>query len=149
MGADLRRGLEALLAAAIGTLAGILADSGFTIRESLLHPVFWLLGPVFDLFSAFPNAQLVLAGVVERLPVVLILGLGIGLLLRHLRYRRLVFWTLFIWPLCVMVRRLAGPEAANSFLPELVTYAMQFALLVVVIRATDRMAVGPRHPAPA
>jgi hypothetical protein len=149
MDAELRRGLEALLAAAIGTLAGILADSGFTIRESLLHPVFWLLGPAFDLFSAFPNAQLVLAGVVERLPVILILGLGTGLLLRHVRYRRLLLWTLFIWPLCVMVRRLAGPEAANGFVPQLVTYAMQFALLVIVMRATDRLATRPRHAAAA
>jgi hypothetical protein len=136
MDADFRRGLESLFAAAIGTLAGILADSGFTVRHSVLHPLYWLLGPAFDLFQYFPNLQLVLASVIDRLPIVLILGLGIGMFLRQIRYRRLLLWTLGVWPACALVRKLAAPAGANSFIPELAVYGLEYALLAFVIWRT-------------
>jgi hypothetical protein len=136
---DLRRGLDALLAAAVGTLAGIVADSGFTVRDSLLDPLYRLLGPVFDLFSAFPNAQLVAAGVIDRLPIVLIVGFGLGMLLRQLRYPRLLLCAIPIWPLCAIARRLASPEAAGSLVAEAAIYLMQYALLILVIRWTHAL----------
>lgn len=142
----MRNGLDALMATAVGTLAGILVDAGFTIREALLHPVYWLLGPLFDLFSGFPNAQLVVAGVIDRLPVVLVVGLGIGLVLRAIRYPRLLLAATAVWPACVVLRKLviglvsgnAAPEAIGSLPPQAAIYAMQYALLIVVIQAADR-----------
>jgi hypothetical protein len=150
MDADFRRGLDALLAAALGTLAGILADSGFTVREAVLAPLFWLLGPAFDLLRAFPNAQLVVAGVVDRLPVVLILGLGAGMVLRHVRYRRLLLWTVPVWPACSLVRKLAAAPDAGGFAAQAALYAMEYALLILLIRWTHAFLLrveGPARPA--
>lgn len=144
---DMRNGLDALLATAAGTLAGILIDSGFTVREAVLRPVYWLLGPLFDLFAWFPHAQLVVADVIDRLPVVLIVGLAIGLLLRNLRFPRLLLVATMVWPICVVIRKLAvilfspdnpDPIATSSLVPGIAVYAMQYALLILVIRAADR-----------
>ncbi len=143
---DMRNGLDALMATALGTLAGILVDAGFTVREALLHPVYWLLGPLFDLFSGFPNAQLVVAGAIDRLPVVLVVGLGMGLVLRYLRYPRLLLVATAVWPISVVLRKLvmglvsdnAPPDAMGSLPPQAAIYAMQYALLILVINAADR-----------
>ena len=140
---DLRRVLDALAATALGTFIGILADSGFTVRASVIHPLFWVLDPVFDLFSAFPNAQLVGAGVVDRLPVVLILGLATGMVLRFIRLRRLLLWTLPLWPACATIHRLAAPTGTNSFVPELALYVLQYALLILVVRGTHALLIRP------
>jgi hypothetical protein len=136
MDADFRRGLDALFAAAIGTLAGILADSGFTVRDAVLAPLYWLLGPAFDLFRSFPNTQLVFAGVVERLPIVLILGFGVGMFLRNIRYRELLLWTVPVWPACALVRKLAAATDASAFAAQAAVYAMEYALLILLIRWT-------------
>lgn len=144
---DLRSALDALLASAIGTFAGIVVDSGFTVRQTMLDSVYWLLGPLFDLFSRFPNLQLVGAGVVDRLPVVLIAGLAIGLMLRKVRYPRILLCATVVWPVCVVLCRAAmamfpgaapGTTDANSFLPEVAIYVLQYALLIAVIRLADR-----------
>jgi hypothetical protein len=147
MDADFRRGLEALLAAAIGTLAGILADSGFTVREAVLAPIYWVLGPAFDVLRAFPNTQLVFAGVIDRLPVVLILGLGIGMFLRHVRYRHLLLWTVAVWPACALVRKLASSQAAGGFAAQAAIYAMEYALLILLIRWTHAFLLRVEAPA--
>jgi hypothetical protein len=150
---DVRRSFSALIATGLGTLGGILVDSGFEVRDAVLRPVYWLLGPVFDLFSRFPNFQLVIAGVVDRLPVVIIVGLALGLALRHLRYPRMLLCATVIWPVCVVVQRLFGmatgtlePGAANSFLPEAIVYLLQYPIFVLVIRGADRLA-APRGTA--
>jgi hypothetical protein len=149
---DLRSAFDALLASAIGTFAGILVDSGFTVRRVLLDSVYWLLGPIFDLFSRFPNLQLVGIGVVDRLPIVLIAGLAIGLMLRKVRYPRILLCATIVWPVCVVLRRAAmsifpgagaGTGDANSYLPEVAIYVLQYALLILIIRLADR-AVRPR-----
>lgn len=151
----MRNGLQALMATALGTLAGILIDSGYTVREAVLAPVYWVLGPLFDLFSRFPNAQLVVAGVIDRLPVVLIVGLAIGLVLRKVRYPRMLLVATAVWPVCVVVRKLAvqvlssgespGSTAPGSLVADIAVYAMQYALFVVVIRAADRAVRRPRR----
>jgi len=157
-GEDLRRAFAALLATAIGTFAGIVVDSGFTVREAVLHPVYWVLAPMFDLFSGLPNTQLVAAGVVDRMPVTLIVGLGAGLLLRALRYPRMLLVATTIWPACAMARKAAmalfpGTDAvtaaaSNSLLPELAIYIAQYAILIAIIRVADR-AVRRQDPVPA
>jgi hypothetical protein len=149
---DMRRVLDALLATATGTMAGILVDSGFGVRMSIVNAVYRLLGPLFDVFSDFPNGQLVLAGFIYRIPVVLIIGLLVGLFLRHFRYPRLLLFSILVWPVYLAGRRLAsalllqfgdhGSGATSPFLqidivPELVLYSMQYVLLIVVIHTTD------------
>lgn len=146
---DLRRVVDALLATATGTLAGILVDSGYSVRSSVLNAAYRLLGPLFDAFSAFPNSQLVLAGFIQRVPVVLVIGMSAGLILRWFRYPRLVMASTLVWMACLLGRKLAmlllpgagdGGRAWDLFqiVPELVLYSLQYGLLVVVIVATDR-----------
>lgn len=151
---DLRRAIDAFVATALGTLGGILVDSGFEVREALLRPLYLLLGPAFDLFSPFPNLQLAVAGVVDRLPVVLIVGLALGLLLRKLRYPRMLLCATAVWPLCVVARRLLaiafsqdGMAGAGSVLADAVIYALQYPLLILVIRGAHRVA-GRRGTSP-
>jgi hypothetical protein len=149
---DVRRGLDAFVATAMGTMAGLLADSGFGVRMSMVNAVYRLLAPVFDVFSAFPNGQLVLAGFVYRMPVVLLVGLVVGLFLRHIKYPRLLLCSVFAWPVYMAGRKLAiellllpggagggaGPTFLQiNFIAEFVLYSMQYGLLIVVIRATD------------
>ena len=152
---DLRRAFSALLATATGTLAGIVVDSGFTVREAVLRPVYWLLSPLFDLFSRFPNAQLVAAGVIDRLPVVVIVGLGAGMALRKLRYPRMLLVATVVWPACTMVRKVVmalfpdDPPSVvtNSLVPELAMYVVQYAILIAIIRATNGL-VTRQDPLP-
>ncbi len=149
---DFRRGFDALVATAFGTMAGLLADSGFGVRMSVVNSIYKLLGPLFDVFSAFPNGQLVLAGFVYRIPVVLLVGLLVGLLLRHIKYPRLLLCSIPIWPVYLVGRKLAigllllvgdaGGGAASTylqidFIAEFVLYSMQYGLLFFLICATD------------
>jgi hypothetical protein len=149
---DFRRGLDAFVATAIGTMAGLLADSGFGVRMWLVNAVYRVLGPLFDIFSAFPNGQLVLAGFVYRIPVVLLVGLVVGLFLRHIKYPRLLLCSVLAWPVYLAGRKLAiglpllvdgaaggaGPTFLQiNFIADLALYSMQYGLLVLVIRATD------------
>lgn len=144
---DLRRAFEALFATAIGTLAGILVDSGFGVRDSIVNAVLKLLGPLFDIFSAFPNSQLVVAGFIDRIPIVLIVGMAVGMVLRHIRYRRLLLWSTLVW-----LVRLAGSNLAMAqidSIPAIAGYLMQYASLVLVIRATDAVAAKSDRRKPA
>jgi hypothetical protein len=161
---DVRRPLDALLATAAGTMAGILVDSGFSVRMSIVNAVYRVLGPLFDVFSAFPNGQLVLAGFIHRVPVVLMVGLLIGLILRNFRYPRLLLYSTLVWLVYLVGRKLAlalllmisdgGGWLSWSFfqfqiLPELVLYSMQYALLVLVISMTDAVLVRSARRKPA
>lgn len=144
---DLRRAFEALVATAVGTLAGILVDSGFGVRDSIVNAVLRLLGPLFDVFSAFPNSQLVVAGFIDRIPIVLIVGMAVGMVLRHIRYRRLLLWSTLVW-----LVRLAGSNltmAQIDSIPAIAGYLMQYASLVLVIRATDAVAAKSDRRKPA
>jgi len=153
---DVRHFVDAFVATATGTLAGILVDSGFDVRISIVNAVFRLLGPLFDVFSAFPNGQLVLAGFISRVPIVLIVGLLAGLFLRHFRYPRLLLCSVPVWLVYLVGRKLVfallilvgarGGGVSTGFpqvsiIPELALYSMQYALLILVIYATDAMLV--------
>lgn len=161
---DVRRALDALLATAIGTLAGILVDSGFGVRDSIVNAVLRLLGPLFDVFSGFPIAQLVVANFIDRIPIVLIVGLAVGMILRHVRYRLLLLWSTLIWLGCLLAKSLllllaarhgAGTAAVSPIrigsFPEALGYLMQYGLLILVIRATDGLLArtAKRTDAPA
>ena len=163
---ELRRAFSALVATAMGTMAGLLVDSGFSIQMSIVNFFYRLLQPLFDVFSAYPNGQLVLAGLVYRTPVVLMVGLLVGLLLRRLRYRRLLLCSIPVWPVYLVGRRLvfllliqfggqdgAAHATATTFLqslvlPEMVFYAMQYSLLYAIIYATNTALLrSERRPA--
>ncbi|MEO8157735.1 MAG: hypothetical protein ABI648_08050 [Betaproteobacteria bacterium] len=150
--ADVRRVIDALLATATGTLAGILVDSGYSVRSSLLNAVYRLLGPLFDAFGAFPNSQLVLDGFIQRIPVVLVIGMLVGLILRSFRYPRLVLASTLVWVGYLQGRKLAmtllsgAGDAEHAWdlfqrVPELVLYTLQYGLLVIVIAATNTVLV--------
>ena len=132
---DTRRLLDALLATAVGTLAGIVADSGFGVRDSIVNAVYRLLGSLFDLFSAFPISQLVAARFIDRIPIVLIVGLALGMILRYIRYPRLLLASVLVWPACLVGRLLMLPQ--GSIVPDIAGYLMQYGFLILVIRATD------------
>lgn len=145
---DARRVLDAFIATATGTAAGILVDSGFGLRVSIVNKVFGWLGPLFDVISEFPNAQLLAAGFIYRIPVILMVGMAAGLILRYLRYPRLLFASTLVWPVCLLGRRVAAallpptPDHAGTaarifsqadFVCELAMYSMQYVLLILVI----------------
>lgn len=149
---DARRLLDACLATATGTAAGILVDTGFSVRVSIVNAVYRLLGPIFDVLSDFPNSQLVVATFIERIPVVLIVGLLVGFFLRNFSYPRLLLCAVPVWFAYLVGSRLvfallmvldsgAGRLpvgfSRNQFIAYLVLYSMQYALLILVIRATD------------
>lgn len=140
---DLRRAFEALAATAIGTLAGILVDSGYSVRDSIVNAVLGLLGPLFDAFSDFPNAQLVVAGFIDRMPIVLIVGMAVGMVLRHVRYRRLLLWSTLIWLAYLLVGELG--HARIDSIAAIAGYLMQYVFLVLVICATDAVARTARR----
>jgi hypothetical protein len=147
---DVRFVLDAFLATAIGTMGGLLVDSGFGLRASVINFVYALLHPVFGLLADFPIAQLVVAEFVYRVPVVLIVGMLAGLVLRHVRYRGLLLWSIAVWPACLLsgtaaaflvARKHAGDAATaipriGSF-SELFIYVLQYLLLVAVILAAE------------
>ena len=152
LSSDLRRVLDAFLATATGTAAGILVDSGFSLRASIVDAAYRFLGPLFDVLGEYPNGQLVLAGFIHRIPIVLIIGMLVGLLLRRFRYPRLLLCSIPIWFACLVSRKLAfalpllfsaGEGRVSTgfspiqIIPELVLYSMQYALLLFIIRATD------------
>jgi len=83
---------------------------------------------------------------------VLLVGLVVGLFLRHIKYPRLLLCSVFAWPVYMAGRKLAiellllpggagggaGPTFLQiNFIAEFVLYSMQYGLLIVVIRATD------------
>jgi hypothetical protein len=152
LSADVRPVLDALVATAAGTLAGILVDSGFGLRMSVINAVYRLLSPLFDALSAFPNGQLVLADFIYRVPVVLIVGMLTGLVLRYFRYSRLVIYSTLVWLVYLVGRKFAlaiipatigegDPHPWNFFqiLPEVVLLSMQYTLLILVLCMTDRL----------
>lgn len=147
----MQRVLGACLATATGTAAGIFVDSGFGVRLSIVNAVYRLLGPLFDIFSAYPNGQLTLAGFIYRIPIGLLVGLLVGLFLRYFSYPRLLLWSILVWPVYLVGRKLAsallllaGGQASGAtstflqyyFVPQLVLYSMQYALLILVIHTT-------------
>lgn len=148
---DLRRVLDALVATATGTLAGILVDSGFGVRASVINFVYELLRPLFGLLADFPIGQLVAAEFIYRIPIVLIVGMLVGLVLRHVRYRRLLLWSVAVWPACLLmgtvlslflVQKVAGSGSVSAIprlgsFPELVIYVLQYSLLMLVILAAE------------
>lgn len=148
---DARLFLDALAATAIGTMGGVLADSGFGLRASVINFVYELLHPVFGLLADFPIAQLAVAEFVYRVPVVLIVGMLAGLVLRHVRYRSLLLWSIAVWPACLLAgtavafllaREFAEGGAATAIpridsFPELFIYILQYSLLVAVILAAE------------
>ena len=152
----IRDGLAALLATAVGTMAGLLVNSGFGVRASIVNFVYSLLGPLFDIFGDYPNGQLVIAGFIYSVPIVLMVGLGVGLILRAMRFRRLLLCSILIWPLYIVGRRLvlfvrigeqegrAASALFQSFIvPEMVAYLMQYSLLFLIIYMTNAMLVRP------
>lgn len=152
--ADLRLFFNALIATASGTMAGLLVDSGFGLRSSVINSVYALLQPLFGLFADFPITQLVIAEYIYRVPIVLIIGMLVGLLLRHIFYRRLLLWSIAVWPVCLilgtllssfMARKVAAGVAASSIpgigsAAEFLIYLLQYSLLVLVILGADTMA---------
>ena len=152
--ADLRLLLNALLATAIGTMAGLLVDSGFGLRSSAINSVYDLLQPLFEIFADFPITQLLIAEYIYRIPIVLIIGMLVGLLLRHILYRRLLLWSIAVWPACLILGTLissfvaknVGPRLAANPIPvigsaaEFLIYFLQYSLLVLVILGADTMA---------
>lgn len=146
--------IDAFLATATGTAAGILVDSGFSLRASVIDVIYRLLGPLFNVVGEYPNGQLVLVGFVQRIPIVLIIGMLVGMLLRRFRYPRLLLWSVPIWFACLISRKLGfallilvgaaegrGSAGFLHIVPELALYSMQYALLIFVIRATDAVLV--------
>lgn len=160
---ELRQGFAALAAAAIGTAAGIFADSTFALRRPIVEMLYRSAGPLFDLIGNFPNGQLMLSAFLDRVPILLLVGLAIGLLERYLRFRALLLGCVLVWPGLLGLRRLASwialasgdGEVALAFfasvlLPQAVSYCMQYAFLFVVIRGTSLLlAMTARKPAPA
>ena len=151
---DARRLLDACLATATGTAAGILVDTGFSVRVSIVNAVYRLLGPVFDVLRNFPNIQLVVAEFIERIPVVLIVGLLVGFFLRNFSYPRLLLCSVPVWfaylvgsrvvsaLLLVLdggAGRLPAGFSQNQVIAYVALYSMQYALLILVIRATDSL----------
>lgn len=155
---EIRGALAALLATAIGTMAGLLVNSGFGVRDSTINFVYGLLGPLFDIASDYPNGQLVIADFIHSVPVALIVGLGVGLILRGIRFRRLLLCSILVWPLCIVGRRLVfllfvgagdqeGKAASTLFrsfvVPEMIAYLMQYSLLFLIIYITNAILVRP------
>ncbi len=145
----IRGAIAALLATAIGTMAGLLVNSGFGVRAPIINFVYRLLGPLFDILSDYPNGQLVIADFIYGMPVVLMVGLGVGLILRGMRFRRLLLCSILIWPLYIVGRRLAllvrtgdqeGRAASALFqsliVPEVAAHTMQYSLLFLIIYTT-------------
>jgi hypothetical protein len=157
---EIRGALAAFVATAIGTMAGLLVNSGFGVRASIINFVYGLLGPLFDIARDYPNSQLVIAGFIYTVPVVLIVGLGIGLILRGIRFRRLLLCSILIWPLYIVGRRLMlfvrigeqeGRAASALFqtfiVPEMVAYLLQYSLLFLIIYLTNAILVRPARSA--
>jgi hypothetical protein len=160
---DLHRGFDAMVATAIGTMAGLLADSGFGVRMSIVNAAYRWLHPVFDVFSAHPIFQLILADFIYRTPIALIIGLSVGLILRYIRYARLLVGSILVWPICLAGRGLlfvflppdggqatsasvVGTTAPRSdVIPELVLYLMQYALLFLIIYLTHAVLLHPKR----
>lgn len=160
---DLRRGFDALVATAIGTMVGLLVDIGFGVRMSIVNAVYRRLHPVFDVFSAHPIVQLVLADFIYRTPVALIIGLFVGLILRHVRYRRLLLCAMLVWPLYLAGRGLlsvllipsGGQEHGvsaigatalrNDDVPAMILYLMQYSLLFLIIFLTHAVLLRPKR----
>lgn len=152
--ADLRLVFNALIATAIGTMAGLLVDSGFGLRASVINSVYELLQPLFGLIADFPITQLVIAEYIYRVPVVLIIGMLVGLVLRHIYYRRLLLWSIAVWPVCLVLgtllssflARKGSAGVAASSIPgigsaaEFLIYFLQYSLLLLVILGADTMA---------
>lgn len=151
-----------MLATAIGTMAGLLVNSGFGVRASIINGVYKLLGPLIDIARDYPNGQLVIAGFIYTVPVVLIVGLAIGLILRGIRFRRLLLCSILIWPLYIVGRRLVlfagigdqeGRAASALFrtflLPEIVAYLLQYSALFLIIYLTNAVLLRSRDGAPA
>jgi hypothetical protein len=130
--ADLRRGLDALAATMYGTMAGLVADSGFGLRNSIMNAVYRALEPLFGLLGALPVAQLVAAELIDRIPIVLIVGLLTGFVLRYFRFRRLLAASIPVWPLCLLVAAAAGRGEGRGATDALV-YLMQYGMLLLVI----------------
>ena len=156
LSADAQRVLDAFLATATGTAAGILVDSGFSVRASVFDAVYRFLGPLFDVLSDYPNGQLVFASFIHRVPIVLIIGMLVGLFLRHFRYPRLLLCSVPIWFVYLVGRKLvfallvlfgAGEDGVSTgfsgiqIISEFALYSMQYALLILVIRTTDSVLV--------
>jgi hypothetical protein len=153
---EIRGALGALMATAIGTMAGLLVNSGFGVRASIINFVYGLLGPLFSIARDYPNGQLVIAGFIYTVPVVLIVGLAIGLILRGIRFRRLLLCSILIWPLYIVGGRLVsfvrssdqeGGAASALFrsfiIPEMIAYLMQYSLLFLIIYMTNAVLVRP------
>lgn len=130
--ADLRRGLDALAASMYGTMAGLVADSGFGLRNSIMNAVYRALEPLFALLGALPVAQLVAAELIDRIPIVLIVGLLTGFVLRYFRFRRLLAASILVWPLCLLVMELVGGGKGRGATDALI-YLMQYGMLLLVI----------------
>jgi hypothetical protein len=81
------------------------------------------------------------------MPIVLIVGMAVGMVLRHIRYRRLLLWSTLIWLAYLLVGQLG--HAQIDSIAAITGYLMQYAFLVLVIRATDAVAArsGRRKPA--
>ena len=163
MSPDLRRGFDALVATAIGTMAGLLVDSGFGVRIAIVNAVYRLLQPVFDVFSTHPVLQLLLADFIYRIPVTLIIGLFVGLILRYVRYPLLLVSTILVWPICLSGRGLlsvllipiAGQEHGvftigsaplrNDDVRAMILYLMQYSLLFLIIYLTHAVVLRPKR----
>ena len=161
---DARPVLDACLATATGTAAGILIDTGFSVRTWVINAVYQLLGPVFDVLTEYPNGQLVLADFIHRVPLVLIVGMLVGFSLRYFRYPRLLLCSVPVWFAYLVGSRLvfalllafgggAGRVPAGfsqvQVIAQVVLYSMQYALLIFVIRATDSLLLHSARRRPA
>jgi len=133
--AELLRGFDALAATAAGTLAGVLADSGFALHDSLMNAAYRLLGPLFGLFGANVTGQLVLVEFLQRAPGVLLVGLAAGLALKYIRYPWLLSASVVVWPASLFAAAVRdAPAGGINLLPDLLLYCLQYSLLILVIR---------------
>jgi hypothetical protein len=146
---EVRGALAAFLATAIGTMAGLLVNSGFSVRASIINFLYRLLGPLFDIARDYPNGQLVIAGFIYTVPVVLMVGLGIGLILRGIRFRRLLLWPLYVVGSRLMLFGRIGDEEGRAasalfrsfIIPEMIAYLLQYSLLFLIIYMTHAVLV--------
>lgn len=89
-----------------------------------------------------------LAAVIQAVPTVLALGLGVGLILPRMRYERLLMYSILLWPLWFYFSRLIAGRAAAGNELDLQANFFAYSLLYGVIFAIDRL-TRTKPPPPA
>lgn len=105
---------------------------------------------VFGILASYSYGELALATLLYRLPIVLIVGLLIGLILSRVQYPRLLVYCLLAWPTYYFFEHLLliglRPAVVASLLrdrlgAEMSVYCVEYVLLFVVILVTNAAVV--------